>query len=1123
VTLRLNDEQALAARTLEGRLLITAGAGSGKTSVLTQRAANAVVPGSVPEWEPVELDRMLAITFTDKAAGELAERVRGALRSAGRKEDAGRVDGAWITTIHGMCARILRASALEAGIDPSFTILDTVDGARLRQRALEDTLREKLSDHRVARLLSLHSVKTLTPTVYSLGDDLRTRLLEPSMVEIEAARAAGDILAEAVELFSTAMRGADAGASAEAFEGYDSLCRSMTRDLLELGSSEMPEHELAYELWRLLDSMAMPSKWKGLRPVKDAITAGRLSLAKDAAAAVSSPLGEALLELAAAYVERYRALKEAQAGLDYDDLQIEALRLLQDGGAGRAWEGRFDLTMVDEFQDTDRLQLRIVERLGGERLCSVGDAQQSIYRFRGAEVSVYRAHRLRMLQKGAQDVALHTNYRSHADILSFVNHVFGATGVFGEELVELRPDPGREDALRTEEPRVEVITSHKQGNAAGDARRLIACEVADRLAALREKGVSAGDMAVLAARYTHAHRYADALRERGFDVLVVGGSRFFEQPEICALRSFVELVANTANEEAAAAVLASEMCGLSDDGLLALRAEADKTGATLWGAVAGAELGEADRLVADALVRAVGAARRRMGAAPLGEILLRAVEDCGYDALLTCTGAQGGQAYANVLKLARIAEKFEAGGGAGASAFAVYLDDKEAFGDHEAPASLVKDGSEAVRIMSIHAAKGLEFPIVVVPELGERGSGGNSAACWEFAPDRARLAVKLPGGSDTGKGMSARTRMMDEIVAEANEAEDAEEARLLYVACTRAEEALILCGAYAPNSGIPNNLLGLVMRSIGVDAESGEMSDASRAGLPFVRAINVRGDACGPQEEESEGLSERQRVEWLQNVLPREETAAATPIVPPERLSYSSLSRYEECPLRYAVELLAPASSGTGPALAFGSAFHALAQLYGENAQVDDDRVRAIVKFHGLDEDAGARLREALERYRTSPVARRLEGFRVLREAPFALRVGTAEAGFILDGDMDIFAVGPDGALVVDFKTGKRDMSADEIARRYRRQADCYALAALRGGHERVSVVFVRPEVEEEGSAQQVECVRTSEDIARIESELLALHAAMCGRDESARSEYDPDACRGCRVPPSTCGLSRDS
>ena len=718
MTLRLNDEQQMAATTFDVPVVVTAGAGSGKTRVLTQRFTNAVTPGAVEGWDAAGVDEIVAITFTEKAAGELADRVRTSLKSARRVEEARRMDNAWVSTIHGLCSRLLRRHALDVGIDPLFAVADTITVGNLRAEAFEMAASERLAaSDEVAGLLDAYPFATIFSAVLSVSRGLAERGWDASAIELEGAVSVGELIEDATALFSHGCSAcSEYAGSAKAASEFTLRCEGLLERALAMHERESDDGALR-ELASLVGAYR-PLR-AGVKGLEDASAESRESLA-DVAGAVGAafvaPHARALAELAAAFSAQFSALKHTAGVLDFDDLQSMAVGLLESRPEIAArYRDRFRMVMIDEFQDTDALQLRLVNALADGDLCTVGDEKQSIYRFRGADIAVYRQHLAEMDRDGALRVSLGTNYRSHRDVLSFVNATFASEQYFDGDLLRLVPPEGPREPQVSDRalegcPRVEAVFVDTHDVGTRGCRDAEASVIARRLRELADRGVDAGDMAILMRSYSSAHIYAEALAAVGLPAIIVGGSRFFGLEEVAVMRALTRVIANTADGDAVGQLLVSEFCPISDDGLVLLRADAGGVNrGPLWDLLRMRRdrLGEEDAKSAERLVGLVDAARASTGSRPLSDVLLRAVEDAGWDLRLLSSGNTGRDAFANVLKFARLAERFEAGEASGPAGFSAYLDAKEAMGDVESPAAVADDNAQAVRIMSVHASKGL--------------------------------------------------------------------------------------------------------------------------------------------------------------------------------------------------------------------------------------------------------------------------------------------------------------------------------------------------------------------------------------------------------------------------------
>ena len=853
----LSQSQATIARTLDAPLFVEAGAGSGKTFTLTQRIAWALSPGSGPDGGPFidSLDQVLVITFTRAAAREIAERTRATLRRAGMAEQALRVDDAWISTIHGMCARILRRHALDLGLDPAFQVVADSQEAELYGRALESVMAEAREDETVAPLVAeyglggsggasgptglMGQVDGLVRAARSLPhglDDLVWTSPDEALAKANALMA--DLVMRYEELCGVELTPAArkvAEPSLRALRAWDALPPG----------TRTPEAALA-----TLGEVALPRSSKATKELLPPVRRARDLAVAEAELARVAGLAPALVGLARRVGEAHDALKRDAGVLDNDDLVRLALAAVRDNDVVRAHlAGRFRLVMVDEFQDTDSLQLELVELLaGGPKglLCTVGDAQQSIYGFRGADVGVFRR---RGAAAGAgSTVRLATNYRSHADVLAFVERVGAGSPASGpgvmRDFMHLDACSTRRDAYRARAfPRVRVEVAAGVG-ARGysvpvdDHTCVLAAQVADALATWRDAGERPGDMALLLGTTTRAALYVDAIRARGMECVVSGGSGFATSDEAAVVAALLHTLANPADTMSGLfPTLASGLFGLDANDLVELgtrhqdvldapsKRTIDKGLASMelyGGAVPSARL----RLAHDVLARALS----DVGHRPVADVLADVVRDSGWLARLEAQGVAGRARAANVVAAERHVRDLTEGMGLGAARAAEEFDRWRAVAK-VAPGSLAGGDADAgegtVQVMTIHASKGLEFPVVAVAECwGNPRAGGGPALAAR--PDGSRLFVVRPepGEKAARSALEAGLKRLEDAwegdpsepdsLAEAyvgsreetKRAEAEEAARLLYVAMTRAREALVLAVDASTNrtSGVSSDL-----------------------------------------------------------------------------------------------------------------------------------------------------------------------------------------------------------------------------------------------------------------------------------------------------------------------------
>ena len=847
----LMPQQLQIVKTLDRPLFVSAGAGSGKTFTLTRRIVYALSPESGPFVE--HLDQVLAITFTKDAAAEIRDRVRRALIDEGMDEEALTVDDAWISTIHGMCSRILRAHALELGIDPEFTVLTDTD--ELMDQAVEHVLARATAPDAAPELAaSLKSLYAWYPmageggpfgagtTIKGLVRDLLelSSQLPGGMDDVHVARGQADTSALA-DAYRSAL-GASKAATEKAQVALDAI------DAFEASGKTMADTA------RLMMSCTMPRASKAFpKEQVELLKAEAADAFINIVLACGGPALDALVGLARSVEAEYRALKASQSALDNNDLLRMAYEALRDYPAIRAaYEGRFKMVMIDEFQDTDQMQVDLIRYLtgAGERaLCTVGDAQQSIYRFRGAEVEVFRRQERKVGASGATEsaadaaaaadapagelVKLVRNFRSHDEVLRYVARVFdGDDGGLMQGFLDLEASDGRKDTLVARASRRQAL--FVAGGSTQERTQAKARAIAERFRSLADAGQPQGGMVLLLGRMTNADVYAQAFRDQGLDCVIAGGSVFAQAAEVQTVRALVCALANPADTaQGLMPLLASPMFALGAQEFLALATKLDdQTGETSRRNIDAGIMSDFDVPGLQDLPLVTRArevlryALRRVGRDSFAAIARDVVNASGWFVRLAQRGPEGKAIAANVLKALDAVAEAEAEFGNSPRSIALAFD--RFLAGKEAPGALNEEGDGAVRIMTVHASKGLEYPVVAVAEcFGVRKSSG---AAQMGRVDGGAQVVALPArfdgvkladgtfvkGDDVkkqfehafkGKGTSLwlPPELMEDVCATGSPAEAfarlrnddlqlslEERARLLYVAMTRARELVIL-------------------------------------------------------------------------------------------------------------------------------------------------------------------------------------------------------------------------------------------------------------------------------------------------------------------------------------------
>jgi ATP-dependent helicase/nuclease subunit A len=1110
------QEAAIAAR---GRdLLVEAGAGSGKTGVMVDRYCRLVCE------EDVSPDAVLAFTFTDKAAAELRQRIRAEieLRAEGGSERASQllagIGGAWVTTIHGFCSRLLGGHPVAAGIDPRFRVLDAAEAERLARDAFEEALEAFLAGDEEGdreRTVAAFDLAGLRAMVIGAHAELRSRgVAEPRLPDPPSPEP-GTALRRAADVAATTLA--------------ELKPTSSNRELVERALALLGDGSGAPPSLDELTALRSDSSAQSTSAYRDAIEA-LVSVAAEAGEG-----GEAyrhvatLLEL---FGRHFEAAKRRRAAVDFEDLQILAARLLERGELGDGYRSRFSHLLVDEFQDTNRLQLRLIEALRGpgSELVMVGDELQSIYGFRHADLDVFRQQRAAVeASPDAETMALSGNFRSRPELIGAVNLLGGV--LLGDAFRQLRVGgrPERAMPLGGGAP-VELLLSGRDGwdaeeielepatDATTPASQLAEARfVAARLRGLADAGVERGEMVVLLRAFTHLDAYEDSLERAGLRPYVVGGRGYWSQQQVADVCALLATIANPLDDQALFGALASPACAVAPDTLWLLRAACGR-GRHVWPALEqlnGREAGElsnaawleripvAERGLLRGFAMTIEDLRARASRLPLAELVDAAVSETRYD-LAVLSRPAGEARFANVRKLMRLAAEFEATEGRDLRGLLDFLAAR-ADGDVDAQAATAVEGHDGVRIMTVHSAKGLEFDVVAVPQLSRRLLAGSRAPLLSLgneAEPRVGMQLRRLGAA------SVNLYRYRELREEAQRREAEEELRLFHVAATRARERLILSGVVKPEAGSTNGpgtpIAERIVEGLGIDRERDSTvsvpAPEPRQGLAAsfgTSEIAVRVSLASPERaadltvRRPEDGKAREPGEGPAPLLQRHR-----PTTPNRPLSYTALAAYDECAYRFQMEQVLDlegcvrgydriatknsnaADGGRRPA--HGAAVHSLLEWSQANgwSEPPAEVVAAHAAAAGLEPGQATTVDDLLAPLRawlgSDLLASRIAagGPTVRAEVPFLLRIGPNAGGppddgsagdghgrsSVLRGSIDLL-VEREGErpLVVDYKTDRLNGSgpADRAAH-YGLQRDVYALAVAEARRsDEVEVAYV--------------------------------------------------------------------
>ena len=1099
---RMTDAQTAAVNQVEGDLAISAGAGSGKTTVLAHRFATAMSTTANASWAPAAVDQILTITFTKKAAGEIAERVRRVVNTEVSREAGRRVGEAWISTFHTFCGRLVRRHLLESGVEPGFLQLDEVGAASIAAEAFEAAcagLYEEDEDTR--RLIDRWGASTLNAAISAAHENVRAMGLSPAEIKVPNDNAGlAELLAKSIEaavVYSAELAEVKQTPSvAERAAGLSSWCDAMSVCPIDDDLCARIQERAAEGGTLRMKSSAARDDYRCAREALEMATA-----------AVADPgLYSAMERLLRAYAEQYSAIKQQRGALDFDDLQERAVSLLTDHpGVAEQYRSRFRMLMVDEFQDTNDLQMRVLNPLRDDNLCIVGDERQSIYGFRYADVKVFERIRTEL----GKAIELAENFRSHPGVMSVVNEMFSMPHLFDPRFMKLAAGrtAGWKLQMAAEAPRVECLLVGLDAVNIEAAREVEAEHIAKRVAELVSEGELHGeDIAILLRSGGRASLYARALERRGIPVLVSAGASLYDARETGEILSMLRAIAVPTDDEALLQLLGNRFVALSDDALLAVRAGAPKGEPLFSGLRAVAMNSGGDGLSApdrDAATHAYEVVERfghEQGRLGIAELLHRACEQFDYDLTLFAQGAEGVRAWANVLKLARVADVFEDSGSGDLAAFVAHLRDRQANAKDKSAAA--DAGRDAVRIMTIHAAKGLEFPVVFAADLASPKSRScdNLLVGREIVDGRQIpvVGVSVPNGPLGRAATAAHLRMSPEVRVAAVE----EEKRCLYVAATRAEELLVISGA--TRIGKPasegGSLIDWVREALGDPDVSGSVTLGSAS-----VAVTVIDPAENPPEPPEPELA--RIAPPFATPTPGARPQALTGGYP-QSVSYSALHIHECCPLAYHVRYVLRLGKFSDPAVRsstdLGSALHAVLETMPAEGTSSAALRDASERFR-LPDDERERLEHAVNDFTGSDIAQRLfSGEPLRREEPLRVRLGATA----LVGSIDAIAWDGQSAYVVDYKTGRGPDKADSPRLdAYKLQARCYALAAFESGAHHVEVAFCFVEHGARTITHQFERER---DHATIRNDISDRITRVSEQNSTHLPRYEENVCGGC-------------
>lgn len=1068
--MNFTDEQSAAIESTGRSVCVDAGAGSGKTRVLIQHIVRLLDEGA-------ELDEIAAITFTKKATAEMRDRLRSEFRKQAAqsahdpaaqtrwRERERLIDTARVYTIDAFCSGLLRTNALSIGMDPDFTVLTDAEAAELRADTAERAYAELVkAEHEGATLLARRygawRIVNELRDILADADKWRKIVAEyenksPNDIAKINAQKAEMLYNQILTRFPNTIEAKQLVALMKRYEGRcndesdirERFCSSsitamhnaaqQTPDPAQLKNQLQPFVDWGFrgakkDNWLLDDDeykQLADDQNKVKKTIKKRLSPEAPSLETEQRAAETLRAG---LDVIAETLNAYDREKRARNALDFGDLLESTVAMLREHPDihARAQRGLSHI-LIDEFQDTNPGQWQLANLLsenGKARLFIVGDAKQSIYRFRGADVHAFQDAQK---QIGAT-LPLRTNFRSTQAVLGFINDFFEDTGLLaGVEPEFHRLRHHRDDGDQSCIELLSVVEDPRNPPKAQDAIALEATAAAHHIQNLLfgpdhpgitdpESGdlrpIEPRDIAVLFRTSQPINDYEYALREAGIPYQIIEGSQYYHAQEITDLRNLIAVTLNPCDELSLLAFLRSPLAALSDDTLCRMARAGGVI--NIFDSKESPLTDPAERQRLDAARILLAELRNHLEIHP-ADWLRHALRITNFEAILLAL-PHGRQRAANVRKLIEQAESFT--GTAGAPRLRGFQRQLDRFVEsppREAEAPI--ESNNAVTLMTIHKSKGLEYPVIYLANLSHApGRGGFSSPIFPMLSGIGATAKSANFDEENNK-KKEKTQLHSAFEAIEDIENQDEEARILYVAMTRARDRLVLCAT-------PRNQPGPVFRTLESFFDLDTANDGDKKdGAEWACRITRKTPGASPPPKSS--LTPRDT-----SVVPETALQPLTAEQPPTRLSVSALLNIDDEPTRTSIDQ--PATSHTTEALAFGNAVHRLFELWDYNSDPAPPIERVIRESQPPGDKADdwrTRMHEITNRFAKHDLAETLRADKNLHhEIPFVLR----RNGVLIEGVIDVFS--SDG-LIVDYKTGAPNPQKSE---RYAQQLNIYAHAA---------------------------------------------------------------------------------
>ena len=1199
MTRPFSEEQLAAIRARAPLVTVSAGAGSGKTTVLVERFIDLVQRDEV---SPLEI---LAITFTEKAAAEMKERIVRRFEERGDVANRRLAEAAYISTIHGFCSRILREHPLAARLDPSFRVMDEVTRNVFIDEYLEQLYKDdwyvetepligKRFESTRQRLIELIMEAAFLPAEFGTAIESEENLTLDEHVtnamrrvrehwDAQWAAACGELLGIAPTILSAVVTGpVNSALHAQVCAIIQRLRRDATPDTA-LAKKFIASTRFTGTVQDEVQADKIRAVFDVIRPIFKNYSEIDPAAIEQQEREIFAPLKVGIYKHARELREQYEEFKRQHGLLDFADMQRRALELLDDAAVRESYARRFKHIVLDEAQDTNDVQMQLIDKLrdGRQSLFAVGDIKQSIYGFRGANVEIFQGLRgvipseardrdrpERGLSTGTSAIprlparndihlSLVDNYRSRGDVIDFVNEVGGQFWSDGE--IRYEPLAAKFDyEPRGTDPKVDVWfidqpkfpdedgkpkkepveeTREREGVALADWIRGAVDGAAPLVVYDRStdsyRTARYGDIAILSNTRNPFPAFERGLADLGIPFVKDGGREFFSGREVQDILAALRVIDNPLDDFSLLTVLRSPLFGWGDRDLARVRIAAG--GQALWDGLARVqpEEGTADPSAYDTIRRL----RQQAAYVPPVGLIELLCDVTAYRAALLFL-PRGRAHVANIDKLIEFARATALLDGASLTSFLHRATLAEKYLGNESDAAASSVGDDAVVLSTIHGAKGLEWPVVILAGLDSDYARTDVMSRY-YAPEGALiLQIKRPDDEKPVRS-SANAALIDA----ARQRDEAEGRRLLYVGMTRARERLILTSTYAYGEptyepdrlkrpigwfagalGIAEPMAEGSVRKFGASSVNVEcfspariapMREAADRQLDVALAVARQAVRDGrPAQWESPNGHGKEVDAVVHRVTSRATTDRSTGTL--ALTTVTQLVYFFKCPLIYYFSLVLkvdehPRGRGkagsTGKsrmsALDRGTRVHELLERADFAAPPLAEATRLANQLDDVAADEVAKIESLLRNVLTDPLIERVRGAgRVEREYPFFLELG----GTTVQGVIDlVFRDAEDRGVVVDYKSN--DLAGPgrlaTLTELYRPQIELYALAAKRAG-------LVEPD---EGTLYFLN--KSQPVVLQVDSERLetAEGRAAGALSSIARSAWDTqpgEKCRGC-------------